>query len=400
MFSKTIFNSVIAVVGFLILLVFSAKMFEDLEGNNYMIVQTPAGDLECYTTPGWHLQYGGEFQKYPIRGQYEFSQAVRFNDFGDAVMIGSVQYEMPSNCDNLKSIYRLYHTKESVLDSLVKKATNKAVFQVGPLLSSRESYSEKRNDLLFWIADQIEHGVYKTVTQEVKAKDISGQDRVLNVAKIVMKDGVPERQEKAMMEDLGITTSNFAIDKLDYSNEVEAQAQAQQRLAMAVQTSIAEAKKAEQDAITTVEQGKASVAKAKYEREVEKEKAVVDANREKQVAIIQAEREKEAAKLYKLAAEETKQKNILDGQGEAEKRKLIMTADGALTQKIEALKTMNQAWASAFAQHQHRLVPDTIIVNGNDSGKGQTSAMNIMEMLQIDMAKRLAINPKVKGSDN
>ena len=45
---------------------------------------------------------------------------------------------------------------------------------------------------------------------------------------------------------------------------------------MAIITAKANAERARQDAITAEEQGKAAVMKAKYEKEVEKERAIVD----------------------------------------------------------------------------------------------------------------------------
>ena len=51
---------------------------------------------------------------------------------------------------------------------------------------------------------------------------------------------------------------------------------------MAIITAKANAERARQDAITAEEQGKAAVMKAKYEKEVEKERAIVDAKKIKE----------------------------------------------------------------------------------------------------------------------
>ena len=81
---------------------------------------------------------------------------------------------------------------------------------------------------------------------------------------------------------------------------------------MAIITAKANAERARQDAITAEEQGKAAVMKAKYEKEVEKERAIVDAQKQKQVAVISAGSKVDVAEQMveaeqKLAANEYKQ---------------------------------------------------------------------------------------------
>lgn len=38
----------------------------------------------------------------------------------------------------------------------------------GPLMSSKESYAEKRTNLIRFIEDQISNGVYKTAQKDIK----------------------------------------------------------------------------------------------------------------------------------------------------------------------------------------------------------------------------------------
>ncbi|MCH8308457.1 MAG: transcription termination/antitermination protein NusG [Proteobacteria bacterium] len=50
----------------------------------------------------------------------------------------------------------------------------------GPLLSSTESFAERRTDLIFWVEDQVNNGTYQTRTEEV----------------VEMKDGQKRRSER------------------------------------------------------------------------------------------------------------------------------------------------------------------------------------------------------------
>ncbi len=83
--------------------------------------------------------------------------------------------------------------------------------------------------------------------------------------------------------------SNLSINSIDYDSSVEGQIKSQQSLTMQVQTAMANAKKAEQDAITTEQQGKADAAKAKWDQEVLKAKAVTAAQQQKEVAALNAQ---------------------------------------------------------------------------------------------------------------
>ena len=161
----------------------------------------------------------------------------------------------------------------------------------GPLMSSKESSAEKRNDLLSFIEDQSINGVYRTIQEDVKVHDdLMNTDKTVTVVKIVQdKNGLPMRQEQSTIKLYGITLQGLALNSIDYDAEVENQIKVQQQAYMQVQTAIANSKKAEQDAITTELQGKAAAAKAKWEQEVIKAQAITQAQQEKEVAALQAQ---------------------------------------------------------------------------------------------------------------
>ena len=183
---------------------------------------------------------------------------------------------------------------------------------------------------------------------------------------------------------------------------------------MAVATARANAQKAEQDALTEEAKGKAEVMKAKYEEEQKKVRAVVEASKEKEVAETaaakelsvaklqkqvgetNAQREVEVAKLQRDAAEANKQKNILDGQGESEKKRMIMEADGALKQKLDAYIEVNKLYAEAIAKYQGQWVPSVVMGPSNQSGT-TNGAQALIDMLTVKTAKDLALDLEVKG---
>lgn len=181
---------------------------------------------------------------------------------------------------------------------------------------------------------------------------------------------------------------------------------------------IAEAKQAEQKAITVEAQGKANATQAKWDQETIKAKAVTLAQQEKEVAETNATKEanvaavaadrdanvakvaaqrdqvvaetqatqrRNVANLDKDAAEFTRQQNILLGQGEAERARLVLEANGALTQKLDAYVRVQEAFAGAIAAYKGNLVP-TIMFGGGTAGTPQAGA-GIEELLQLLTAK-------------
>lgn len=362
-------------------------MLENLNTNKIMCVQNPlSGTLTWHNTAGIKWQGFGKLTTYHKRNIYKFEIPVRFNDGGHGTMIGSVQYDMPMDPINLTQIQNKFGGQDAVEKQLIQTVVNKAIYMTGPLMSSKESYAEKRNYLISYVEDQIQNGVFKTIQTDKKMIDaMSGQEKMVTVVDIQMdKDGVhPLRQEESTLDKFGIKTFNFSIEKLPYDDAVEAQIKQQQAINMDVQTAIASAKKAEQNAITAAKEGEANAAKAKWEQEVIKAQKVTEAQQKLEVAILEAQ-----------AAEQNKRAKILEGEGEGTKRRLIMQADGALEKKLDAYIKINEVYAEAIKSYTGAWVPQ--IIMGSDGGKGSNGANDLIDMLKVKTARDLAIDMSMK----
>src|SRR5260370_7802401 len=133
------------------------------------------------------------------------------------------------------------------------------------MMSSKESYADRRSDLLHYIEDQAESGVYQTRRQEVEVPDPLDEKktRPLIVVEVARdQNGAILRQESGVLARYGIKTGNFTFT-ITYDPKVEAQIQDQQKLAQHINTSITEAKKAQQRPITVAANGEADTAPAK-----------------------------------------------------------------------------------------------------------------------------------------
>lgn len=379
----------IIVVGILGIIM-AGNIVENVDADEIACIQSPiSGKLTWQTSPGIKWQGFGKVTKYKKRSIYNFKTSVRFNDGGHGTMIGSVQYEMPIVNDYLNKIQGKFGTREALETQLIQTIVNKSIYMTGPLMSSKESYAEKRNYLISYVEDQISNGVFKTVSKEIKTTDpMTGAEKNITVVEIVKDStGLLARQEESAIKEFGIRTFNFAIDQLPYDAAVEEQIKQQQQITMDVQTAIASAKKAEQNAITVAKEGEANSAKAKWEQEVIKAKAVTEAQQQLEVATLEAK-----------TAEQNKRANILKGEGEAAYKKLVMQANGALEQKLEAIVEINKNYAAAIQGYTGNWVPTVVMGEGNS--KSASGASDLVNLLTAKTAKDIALDLSVKGAGN
>jgi SPFH domain / Band 7 family len=378
---------ILGVVGLILFLVLCKMSFENLNVHQIMCIQAPfSGKLSWYTSAGMKWQGFGRVTKYDKRSMYKFEIPVRFMDGGHATMHGSVQFEMPLDKDHLNDIQAKFGNEDAVRTSLIQTVVNKSVYMTGPMMSSKESYAEKRNYLISYVEDQIQNGIFKTLSRDTVIKDnFSGAEKTITIVDIVRKDGVPCRQEESALSRFGIKAFNFAIENMPYDATVESQIQQQQKITMDIQTAIADAKKAEQNVITVEANGKASAAKAKWEQEVIKAQQVTEAQQKLAVATLAAQ-----------AAEQTKKEQILLGEGEAERKKLVMAANGALEPKLDAYVKIHQAWAEAFSKFGGSVVPQFQMGAGAGGATGN-AATEFMSLMSAYAAKGLSLDMTQKA---
>lgn len=378
---KKVVRAGILIVLLLVGLTASGKLFENVDADEILVVQDPFdGDLHWYISPGVKPQWFGKVTTYPKRAIYEFDALpVQFNDGGKGSIKGSIQYDMPLDVENLTELHTRFGTQQAIQKQVMEVVTNKVIYMTGPVMSSRESYAEKRNDLIRFVQDQIDNGVYQTrrVTEE-QVDQFTGQTKTVTVAQIVIgKDGRPARQEQSVVGEFAIRAFNFAIAQIDYDEVVDRQIADQQKITMEVQTSIADAVKAQQAAITAEQQGLAAAARARWEQEVIKAKEVTAA--EQRLAV---------ADLDRQAAEQTRQKEILLGQGEAERKRLVLAADGALAQKLATMEAIQTVWADAYAKRQ---VP-AMVMGSSTQGGTDTQTTDFAQMMTLMTASQLGLD--------
>lgn len=380
------FVVVIAIIGLLSV----GSLVEWNDAGHILVIQYPGGGMMVGTEPGPYSQWWGTPTTYKKRDQLDFhcpekkdavdeSFRIVFNEGGGGRICGTIAWEMPTGREQVLTLHTKYRSHEAIEKQLVRPVIAKAVTLTGPLMSSTESYAARKGDLLAYLEDQIDGGVYKTESRQVRAKDAMGVEKTITEVSIIKSDkGLILRQDKSPLEDFGIKTFNLALTAIVYDQTVTNQIRQQQEAIAKVQTAIAQAKEAEQQALTVEQQGRAQAAEAKWKQEVIKAKEVTEAQMRRDVAALDAE-----------AAALTKRQQILLGEGEAARRQLVMTADGALEKKLEAYIKTQMVWAEAFKGFQGQLVPQ--VVTGG-SGVGGNAALDFMNLMGVKAARDLSVD--------
>jgi hypothetical protein len=365
---------------FLIFILFAGRIVENVDNSEIVIIQNSfTGKISIYTVPGPVVQNFGTATHYKKSNQFWFSKKhdennkdneregedqsikIRFNDGGHGQISGSVRWYMPSDEKAILKLHTDFGSQQAIEQQLIRQVVTKAVYMTGPLMSSKESSAEKRNDLLSYIEDQSINGVYRTKQEDIKVHDdLMNTDKTITVVRIVEKNNLPLRQEISAIKAYNINLQGLALNAIDYDDEVEKQIKVQQQAYMQVQTAIANSKKAEQDAITTELQGKAAAAKAKWEQEVIKAQAITQAEQQKEVAALEAQT---------ALLEAQKVKTDADAKSYANTR--LVSAGLTPQERAQFEKDTKIGVAEALS----KIVLPTTYMNGGNSGKDGSSLL-------------------------
>lgn len=384
-----------AVVAAVFLVLSGPKIIEILDAGEIMVIQYPNGSLEAYADPGMYFQWYGTVTKYPRREQYSFvpkgeegkqDQALRisFNDGGGGSIAGVVSWEMPKTPDLILKAHKEFRSPEGIDQQLIRPAIENALFFSGPLMSSTESSAERRAELLQFINDQLQNGIYLTQRTTRQVVDpVTNLNKEVNASDVVRDEkGQIKRVSESPLTSFGIRMFPATINRITYDEVVQKQIAERQKQITEVQTAIAQATKAEQRAITVAKEGEASAAEAKWKQEVIKATEVTRAEQELQVA-----------NLNTKTAEARKNAMRLEGEGEAARRTAIMSADGGLDKKLSAYVEVNKAYAEAMSKG--KMVPDIAL---GATANGAASAANMMELLTVKTARDLSLDIGMTGN--
>lgn len=394
------------------------------------MIQYPSGTLKAKLSPGLYVKYFGESTVYVDVITFDFDDvgdqsgstldqegiAVRYSDGGSGTVYGKARFQLPSDQETMIAIHKQFRTNQGLANKLIKSVVQEAMNLTAALMTSEEGYAERRAEFTQLARSQISEGPfqtelsYKTVKDEVTGETVTKRIPIVKLT----KDTLQQIHNKSDLANYGIQLIGFQMNSPSFEEATMEQISRKREATMAIITAKANAEKAKQDAITTKQQGLANVMAAKYEQEVEKEKAVVMAQREKEVTLIDFNRDKEAAIIRatqrvdvakqarneaeqkKLAAVEYKEEQILIGAGDAERKRLVIEADGALEQKLATYEVVMANFAEAVGKQ--KWVAE--VQMGPSSGGSGSNATELIDLFTVKVAQDLGLDAKIQGARN
>lgn len=367
------------------------------ETGESVIVQYPNGSRMVKLEPGFYFKWWGRTVKYrkyvtvgfgDVKGEGSANIPavdVIFNDGSTAEISGIVRVEIPDNKEAMKDIWKGYAGgyDHFVTKGIVPVVEN-AIRLSANLRDAQTAYTTiaiLQSD----IQDQLRFGTFRTTSETVLDTSATGEVEKRKVTiKKIGENGQPER-EKHILMDLGCRVTQCQIKVPNFDKKVQQAISKRKEAALKTEIAKQEAIQAEQDAKTIAAKGKAVADSVKWA--IEKEKAAT---------VTRAEAQRDSAKLAMEAAEYAKKALILEGQGIAEKKKLVMAADGALAQKLEAYKEVNALYAKAWGTYAGQMVPSTVIGGNGSNYNAANSFQSFMSMMTAKTARDLNLDMSVK----
>lgn len=391
------------------------------DSTELIIKQSPFGTMSCVEGQGWYIKGFADIYKYERAKAFYFNSSnekvrgegwegddtdeddvdVTLSRNAGASMSGYVLYELPTDCEKLLALHRVYGNSKNIKHNLIRNEVLSAVRKTAPLYTAEEAKVTKFAEMNRMFNDQVTEGEY--LTQTMVIKEPTGQDEVDSNGKVIKKAEYQEFTitklkldtngrriilKPSALTKAGIQISQCVIQKVKLDKIAQDQLDVVKKREMERVSKATEAETAKQEAITAREKGKAQVAAAEAAQLVEKITATTIAQKEKEVAVLQAQKEQEVAKYEALKALEVAKKIKAEKEAEAAANRALVSAGLTPQEKAEWEYKTKVGVAQALAQSTHPLVPE-IMMNAGDQKNG--SAMDAVGLrMLMDITDKLS----------
>ncbi len=349
------------------------------------------------------------------------AQTLIFLDQVDAEVEATVRFRLPSDPESFLRMAREYRTPENLLRTSLIPAFRETLQANASLMSAEEYFTGGRTAFNRDFIDQMSHGVFVVKRIESIAESIAGKAAaaratanaslgesqvayeeddqvVLIVEKQLDETGQPIRKSQAFL-DWGIVVIEGRVTNLEPNSAfVERMAQRQQASA---DRSIARERRIqeEEERLLAIARADRNIAERQGEAKVDQIERTTKQETVKQIAVTKAEQVKAEAEIQKLTAEIKLERARIDAQAvqvaadaQAYKKRVIIQADNALAQKLEAEIKIQAAWAKAYSV---RPVPTTVFGGGESAAGSISEVQTFLQLKTVEAAQNLNYNREV-----
>lgn len=345
--------------------------------------------------------------------------SIMFLDQVDAHAEATVRFSIPSDEESFLKLAHEYRSPENLLRTALLPAFKETLQANASLMAAEEYYAGGRTEFNSEFENQMSNGIFLVKREEVAIRSTRstpgsanaalgteqeqyGEDAktIFLVNKVLGEDGQPQRKSQRFI-DFGITVVSALVTDMKPNQKFIERMQLKQKASADRAIAREQRVQEEEQRLLAIARGEREVAERQAAAKVEQIQKTTEAETEKQLAITGAEKLKAEAAISKETAEINLEKARIEAEtrrtlaeAEAYQKKVILQADNALAQKLEAEIQIQSLWADAFAK---RNVP-TNVFGGGQSGApvgNDAETKAFMQMLTLDAAKRLNYDREV-----
>lgn len=399
-------------------------------------VRTIFGTESAECSTGWYFSGWGSSTAWPyyitvahttdtdadgssVNGPYN----VRMSDNWTGDVTETTRFGIPQDPEQFLKMARDFRSPERLITTTLKPSVTTAIDTVANMFTMEQYYSgQMRDQFKTEFKDTLIKGQPKVqlVQKEVvnpdpaqaaasdsanaqDTSDVGDTTIVITVAEKVLDDNGKEIRTVPEYLQYGIQVSSAILEKIDADPAFEEQ-QKKRKDAVSRRV-IAKEQRLEQEEqrLLEIANGDTEIAKRQAAAKTEQIQLTTEAETAKKLAITAAERVREEARVAKETAQINLERAKIDAQSvtvaadaEAYAKEAILTADGALQQKLDAWVKAQSVWADAASKIN---VPSTVFNNGGTEGGTAGNALGtvdqFMQMMMMKTAKDLQVDPTI-----
>jgi len=338
--------------------------------------------------------------------------SIMFLDQVDAHAEATVRFSIPSDEQSFLQLAHEYRSPENLLRTALLPAFKETLQANASLMAAEEYYAGGRTEFNSEFENQMSNGIFLVKREEVAVRstrsttgsanaalgsdqEAYGEDAktVFLVKKVIDANGQPRRKSQRF-NDFGITVVSALVTDMRPNQKFIERMQLKQKASADRAIAREQRVQEEEQRLLAIARGEREVAERQAQAKVEQIQKTTEAETEKQLTITGAEKLKAEAAISKETAEINLEKAKIEAQtqrtladAEAYQKRVILEADNALAQKLEAEVRIQELWSDAFAK---RRVPTNVFGGGQGGAPVGNDAETkaFMQMLTLDAAKR------------
>lgn len=396
-------------------------------------VRTIFGTESAVCDTGWYMSAWGTSTSWPhfitIQNTLDVEAdgsaiyppyRVRLADNWNGDVTQATRFGIPQDDQQFLKMARDFRTQERLISAMLKPAVTSSLDSVSNMYTMEEYWAEgKRDEYKSEFADAVTKG--RAEVKQVSLNEAGGVIRgraAPSNSEAVQDDSVIEDTEvrRVYMEKIqdaggndiriphdyaeyGIVVSQAILENLDPDDKFEDRIQARKDAASRRIIAQEERREQEEQRLLAIQKGETDVAVRQAAAKTEQIQLTTEAETQKKLAITAAERVREEARVAQETAAINLERARIDAEAiqvaadaAAYEKRVILEADGALQQKLEAWVNAQRVWAEAASKIN---VPATVIGSDGTSGSALGTVDQFMSMLMVKTARDLQVDTAI-----